>query len=340
MATDLIQEYLNLDPNGDYFIGCKKTPRGDLIANPIVWSNTFNEPVRNVIMNGAGWERLLGHRPDVPKVDPNFFPLASDLDPLRCGLAMQANIAFTGPAGTGKSSLIEQIAARLNRPFYCYDVNEDSRPETLMGQYLPEDGTKLVWRDGPVVKALENPGSIFLLDEANMANGSILACMHRVLASRQTTLHERNGEVVKAKEGVVFTMACNALNDSNAATMYHDIKPMNRAFLDRFSIVVRTGYPNKAQEIMVIMKHVRSKFPDTYSRLVKVGFKNLVTKMVEVADGIRKGIDSGDIDISFSIRRTIGWALAFAYYEELNRATYYSILNLEEIENAKFNSFK
>ena len=333
--SQLVQEYLKLDPNGDFFNGIRKNARGVASANPIIWSKTFNQPVRAVTITKAVFERLLGKRANVPAVDNNFSPLAEDTDPFRLGLAMGANVALTGPAGTGKSSFVEQMSARLNRPFYVYDVNEDSRPETLFGQFLPVDGNKLEWRDGPVTSAMKQEGAFFLLDEANMAGGAILACMHRVLASRETTLHEQNGTVVKCEPGVMFTMACNALNDSNMATQYADIKPMNRAFLDRFAVVIRTGYPKEKKEVAIILKRLQEQFPDEYAGLVQREIKNVVHKIVKVANGIRTGIEEGDLDISFSLRRTMMWALAFGYYEDITQATYHSILNMEELENSK-----
>lgn len=227
------------------------------------------------------------------------------------------------------------MAAKLNRPFFVFDVNEDSRPETLFGQFLPVNGKELRWTDGPVTKAFKNEGAMFLLDEANFSTGSILACMHRVLAGGDLRLHENNGELVDRKPGIMFTMACNALNDTNSATIYHDTKPMNRAFLDRFGIVIRTGYPKSKVELTIILKAVKRDFPQKYQHLISNGFRNVVTKMIEIANSIREDIDKGNMDISFSIRRTLGWANLYAYYEELTRATHYGILNLEEVENAK-----
>ena len=335
-TTDIVAQFKALDPTGAFFLGIKPG-RGTTktTVNPIGWSSVFTQPVRNLVVKGLTFDRLLGHRDNVPPVDMNFIPLGSDVASFRAGLHMKTNIALSGPAGTGKSSFVEYMAAILNRPFFVYDVNEDTRPEIMLGQYLPVDGNKLEWKDGPVTKALRNEGSFFLLDEANMASGSILASMHRVLASRETTLHEKDGEVIKASPGVVFSMACNALNDSNSASIYHDIKPMNRAFLDRFGIVIRTGYPKARQEQTIILKIVKETFPDKYQHLISTGFKNMIPKLVQVASDIRNSIDEGDMAISFSLRRTLEWSKALAYYEDLTIATKQAILNLEESEDAK-----
>jgi len=103
IKSPLVQKYIDLDPNLDYFVDKQVKARdGSVYHNPIVWSEVFNQPVRYVHICNLPFEALLGKRSDVPLRDPFFYPLSSDVEPFCSGTVLGHNIALSGPAGTGR----------------------------------------------------------------------------------------------------------------------------------------------------------------------------------------------------------------------------------------------
>lgn len=155
---DLVAEYLKLDPTGEFFT-----------SNGIYWDSTLQEAAAQEVICGLSFARLLGKRNNVPQVDKYYVFLPQYVEAIRAAMHTGQNIMMTGPAGSGKSSIPQQLAARLNRPFFVADIHEDFRPDTLYGEYRPREDRTLVWHDGPLALALKNKGAFFLLDEMNFA---------------------------------------------------------------------------------------------------------------------------------------------------------------------------
>jgi MoxR-like ATPase len=327
--SDAVTEYLKLDPQGSYFTD-----------HNITWSTKFEQPVARVDICKLPFERLLGERHSVPKVDEGFFPLGNMVELFHSAESCDLNFAITGHAGTGKSMFIEQMAARLNRPFFVADFHEDYRAETLFGEYKPVDGGKLEFKKGPVTEASENEGSFMLMDEANMAPPAVLACLHRALTGSKIYLHDKAGTAdevaVTRQKGVVFTMACNALNSADDAIMYNDTKQMNRAFLDRWGVVCEATYPNKTSEVAILLKKTEIFSPSKYQTMLKEGFKRKVEQLVNVAAKIRTSIDAGDLDIAFSLRRTEAVCKLMAHHSgDITKPVHMGILTREDAETSK-----
>lgn len=158
VKVDLVAEYKKLDPQGKFFT-----------ENGIHWDDLLEEPVATEIICSLAFPRMLGNRPNVPVVDRYYVPLPDHIEGIRAAITTGQNIMLTGPAGSGKSSVCQQLAARCNRPFFVADIHEDFRPDTLYGEYRPTPEKALIWQDGPLAKALKTKGSIFLLDEFNFA---------------------------------------------------------------------------------------------------------------------------------------------------------------------------
>jgi MoxR-like ATPase len=328
-ALDLVSEYLALDPAGDYFN-----------ENSVSWSTEFKEAVSTVKICGIEFERLLGTRESVPSLDEGFFPLGDMVEPFKAALECGLNFAITGHAGTGKSVFVEQMASRLNRPFFVADIHEDYRAETLFGEYKPTDDGRLTWKDGPISEGLKNDGSFVLLDEANMGQPAVLACAHRVLAGGNIFLHDKAGASKEVQidkcVGVTFTMACNALNSADDAVMYNDTKEMNRAFLDRWGVVCNATYPSHATEVAILQKKLERKFPTKWPQLLQSGIQRKIEQLVRVANAIRGQIDTGDIQTAFSLRRTEGVCKLMAFYGgTITKAIHLGVLNREDYSAGK-----
>jgi len=322
---DLLAHYLALDPTGEYFL-----------QNGITWSSVLDEPVGTVILcEDISMERLLGERPDVPKVDPDYVPLKDQVDGINIALQTRNNFALSGPPGSSKTSVIEYTCAVTNRPFYVADLHEDYRPEVLRGHTIAtrERTTKFV--DGPITKAMSNPGAVFLADEANLAPPGTLAAMHRPLAGYEIYLEEDGNRMVEMSRGVTMCVACNALNSTDDAHLYSGIQRMNIAFLDRLGVTINTSYPEPNVELDIVWKSIARHFDISgLSPATQIHTKDVVSKMIKSANSIRDHVLRGAVETSFSIRKTITWAKTYIQTNSLQKSTLLAVLNAQDKNEA------
>jgi MoxR-like ATPase len=209
------------------------------------------------------------------------------------------------------------------------------RPEIFFGETRPINGNQLQFQDGAITKAFRTKGAFYLMDEANMCSPGVLAKCHRAYAGFEIYLEENNYECVRKSPGVTMFMACNALNNSTEAQLHSGVQQMNRAFLDRFGVTIRTDYPNEKEETHILMNALEKHYKKEFPKLIKSGLRDVLKKIVEVAQKIRVQIKDGVLPISFSVRRTVGLAMLYCYYEDVTRAVRASILNMEEPDDAE-----
>lgn len=99
--SKLTDAYKILDPDGKHFLG-QSTKGIKSIEEPISWSDEFNQPVRTIKICNCSLPKLIGVRDNVPHEDPNYCPLALEVDPFRAALFTKQNLCLSGPAGSGK----------------------------------------------------------------------------------------------------------------------------------------------------------------------------------------------------------------------------------------------
>lgn len=198
---------------------------------------------------------------------------------------------LTGPTGSGKSSLITQIAARLRIPLF--GVNAHSRLETpeLVGRFIVVNGS-MQWVDGPLTVAMKH-GCWFVLDEFDLLDPATAAGLNSVLEGRPLEIPE-TGEVVIAHPNFRFIATANTNGGGDTTGLYQGTLRQNLAAMDRF-LITEVGYPTEEQETN-ILSATAAALPEP-----------IRTGMIKVANDIRGLFMVGESDVTLSTRTLTRW---------------------------------
>lgn len=229
------------------------------------------------------------------------------------GVKANQRVLLTGDCGGGKSSLIEQLAARAKHPMMRVNLNGQTTPEDLIGRWGVRDG-KTYWIDGLLTLAMKH-GFWFLLDEVDFGEAAVLSLLHPVLEPNgKLVLKEKDGEIVKAHPKFRLFATGNTLGImGDKRALYQGANVMNEAFMDRW-LVVHVPYPSKEVEAKIIKS--KAKTSDTVTEVV-----------LRVAEDIRRMHNQQEISCTFSTRRCIQWAQLIETYRKPILAAKLAILN-------------
>jgi MoxR-like ATPase len=194
---------------------------------------------------------------DAPPVDPFYVPDVDNLSMLISAIdpalpRVPRNVWLAGPAGTGKSTLPEQIAARAQRPFVAITFQRAVEPADIIGGNGLANGAT-VWVDGVLTRAIRRPGTIILLDEITLAPPGLAAMLQTLLASRSLTLP--TGEVVRCADGVTFVAADNTRGYGDESGLYAGTHQANAALVDRMARMIVVDYLDAALEAQALANH-------------------------------------------------------------------------------------
>ena len=240
--------------------------------------------------------------PHVPDVDSDYrFDRATTLAIL-AGFAHNRRVMVTGYHGTGKSTHIEQVAARLNWP--CVRVNLDSHISRidLVGKdsIVVRDGKQVTeFRDGILPWALQHNIAL-VFDEYDAGRPDVMFVIQRVLeVSGRLTLLDQN-KVIKPHPAFRLFSTANTVGLGDTSGLYHGTQQINQGQMDRWSIVTTLNYLAHDEEVEIVL--AKSKGYDTPAG------RKTIAAMVEVADLTRAGFMAGDISTVMSPRTVISWA--------------------------------
>lgn len=257
--------------------------------------------------------------PYVPRCAPYMFrrELLRDViaylrDPAGDGLYL------TGPTGCGKSSLIEQVAARLNWPAVAVTGHGQLEVADLLGHHTLVNGEmKFVY--GPLALAWKH-GMIFILNEMDLVDPSQQVGMNSVLDGHALVIAQNGGEVIQPHESFRFFGTGNSGGAGDHTGLYAGVQTQNIAFMDRFR-VVKASYP-EADEEAGLLKSLVPKLPEVIAK-----------QMIKVAEDVRKIFESGECTVTLSTRALVRWArLTVAYRGAPNPVRY--ALRLALLERA------
>jgi MoxR-like ATPase len=167
---------------------------------------------------------------------------------------------LAGPAGTGKSAMPQEYAARTRRPFVAIAFQRAVEPVDLIGSYVLDGKGGMVWRDGVLTRAIRRPGTVILLDEITMAPAGLLAIIQTLLSSRVLTIHA-TGERVEVAEGVVFAVADNTSGFGDETGIYAGTMQANGALVDRMSYLIPVDYLPADLEAQALCNHTGAPKP-------------------------------------------------------------------------------
>lgn len=238
-----------------------------------------------------------GH-PDVPPKDESFAFSEEATQAILEGFNSQRWVLLHGPPGVGKSSHVEQVAARLNWPTLRINLDGHLTRADLVGrdQVRVEDGVPTTaFCPGLMVWALTRPVAV-ILDEYDAGRPDVMFVLQQVLEQGgKLTLLEENKVLTPHPQFRLFATA-NTVGGGDISGMYSGTQLLNQAQLDRWPIVVEMAYLPAEQESQLLTRKVAGLDPQ------------LAQRMVSLAGFIRKAHAQGDLAVQCSLRTLLAWA--------------------------------
>ena len=263
----------------------------------------------------------------VPDFDPDYLFDRETTLAILAGFTHNRRVMISGYHGTGKSSHIEQVAARLNWP--CVRVNLDSHISRidLIGKdaIVIKDGKQITeFRDGILPWALQNNVAL-VFDEYDAGRPDVMFVIQRVLevAGRLTLLDQNR--VIRPHPSFRLFATANTVGLGDTSGLYHGTQQINQGQMDRWSIVTTLNYLPHDNEVNIVMAKVKT--------LVGEAGKDKASKMVRVADLTRNAFMNGDLSTVMSPRSVITWAENADIFGDLGFAFRVTFLNkCDELE--------
>ena len=239
---------------------------------------------------------------NVPDLDPDYLFDRDTTLAILAGFAHNRRVMVTGYHGTGKSTHIEQVAARLNWP--CIRINLDSHVSRidLVGKdaIVLKDGKQITeFKDGILPWAIQNNVAL-VFDEYDAGRPDVMFVIQRILeVSGKLTLLDQK-RVIRPNPYFRLFATANTVGLGDTSGLYHGTQQINQGQMDRWSIVTTLNYLPHDREVDIVLskaKHYQGKEG-----------KDTVNKMVRVADLTRNAFMNGDISTVMSPRTVITWA--------------------------------
>lgn len=258
----------------------------------------------------------------VPDIDPTYkFDRETTLAILS-GFAFNRRVMIQGYHGTGKSTHIEQVAARLNWP--CIRINLDSHISRidLIGKdaIVLKDGKQVTeFREGLLPWALQHPCAL-VFDEYDAGRPDVMFVIQRVLeVEGKLTLLDQN-RVIRPNPAFRLFATANTVGLGDTTGLYHGTQQINQGQMDRWSIVATLNYLPHAQEVEIVMAKMGVTPSDAAA-------KKQIGSMVALADLTRAGFIAGDLSTVMSPRSVITWAENARIFGDLGFAFRLTFLN-------------
>lgn len=218
------------------------------------------------------------------------------------GFAHNRRVMLQGYHGTGKSSHIEQVAARLNWP--CVRVNLDSHVTRmdLVGKdaIVLRDGLQVTeFRPGILTWALQHPTAL-IFDEYDAGRPDVMFVIQRVLEVEGKLVLLDQNRVINPHPAFRLFATANTVGLGDASGLYHGTQPLNQGQLDRWHIVATLNYLEHDKEVEIVVARV--------AEFAAVHGRPTVAAMVTLADLTRTGFMQGELSTVMSPRTVISWA--------------------------------
>ena len=239
----------------------------------------------------------------VPDLDPDYLFDRETTLAILAGFAHNRRVMVSGFHGTGKSTHIEQVAARLNWP--CVRVNLDSHVSRidLVGKdaIVLKDGKQITeFKDGILPWAYQHNVAL-VFDEYDAGRPDVMFVIQRVLeSSGRLTLLDQS-RVIRPHPAFRLFATANTVGLGDTTGLYHGTQQINQAQMDRWSIVTTLNYLPHEKEVEIVLAKVKS-FAATETG------RDTVSRMGRLADLTRSAFMNGDLSTVMSPRTVITWA--------------------------------
>jgi len=257
----------------------------------------------------------------VPEIDKDYKFDSDTTLAILSGFNYSKKVIVHGYHGTGKSTHITQIAARLNWP--CLRINLDSHISRidLIGKdaIVIKDGKQITeFKEGILPWAFQNPVAL-VFDEYDAGRPDVLFVLQRILESDgYFTLLDKN-KVVKQNEYFRLFATANTIGLGDTTGLYAGTQQINQAQMDRWNIVTTLNYLSLEKEMEIILAKNKN-----YNN---VKGKEKVANMIKVASLTRKGFVAGDISTVMSPRTVLYWAENSEIFKNIGYAFRITFLN-------------
>jgi cobaltochelatase CobS len=263
----------------------------------------------------------------VPKVDSDYKFDKDTTLAILAGFSFNKRVLIQGYHGTGKSTHIEQVAARLNWP--CIRVNLDSHVSRidLIGKdaiVLKDNKQITEFKEGILPWSIQNPIAL-VFDEYDAGRPDVMFVIQRVLESEGNfTLLDKN-KVLEQHDFFRIFATTNTVGLGDTSGLYHGTQQINQGQMDRWNIVSTLNYLPFEKELEIIL--AKNKNLDN-----KEG-KEILSNMIKVADLTRKGFMNGDISTVMSPRTVMHWVENASIFKDKGYAFRVTFLNkCDELE--------
>ena len=263
----------------------------------------------------------------VPEIDKNYKFDKDTTLAILSGFSFNKRCLVSGYHGTGKSTHIEQVAARLNWP--CIRVNLDSHISRidLIGKdaIVIKDGKQITeFKEGILPWSIQNPIAL-VFDEYDAGRPDVMFVIQRVLEADGTfTLLDKN-KVIKQNKYFRLFATSNTVGLGDTTGLYHGTQQINQGQMDRWNIVTNLNYLAMEKEMEIILGKNKN--------LNNAKGKEKISNMIKVATLTRKGFMAGDISTVMSPRTVLHWAENSEIFKDTGYSFRVTFLNkCDEVE--------
>ena len=263
----------------------------------------------------------------VPDIDNSYIFDKKTTLSILAGFEHNRRVIIQGYHGTGKSTHIEQVAARLNWP--CIRINLDSHISRidLIGKdaiVLKDDKQVTEFKEGILPWSIQNPVAL-VFDEYDAGRPDVMFVIQRVLeAEGNFTLLDKN-KVIKQNKFFRLFATSNTVGLGDTTGLYHGTQQINQGQMDRWNIVTTLNYLGLEKEMEIILSKNKN--------LNNAKGKEKVSNMIKVATLTRKGFMGGDISTVMSPRTVLHWAENSEIFKDTGYAFRVTFLNkCDEVE--------
>lgn len=240
------------------------------------------------------------------------------------------NILLWGDAGAGKTDLIEEVAARLNRQATIISFGEETSVRQLIGSKELSAG-ETPFRAGALLQAIQTKHMLIGLDEINMAMPGVTAMLNHLLQKREITIPE-TGETVKCAEGVRLIATSNTNMGLDESGLFEGSQTQNSATRSRFA-GIHVKYLKAEDEV----KLIDLAYPKLDEAVPPLKGKRFPELTVQLANALRSAMRNGGLNLPFSVRqihRFTKATLAFSDPKMAFKYAYWSMLDSTERQTA------
>ena len=297
------------------------------MPTPITTNTANNDAVMYTLAASSNGDRTTL----IPETNKDYVPFGHYDDVLKViESEMFAPMVLTGNTGTGKTEMIEQICAKLNRECLRVNFTEMTDEDSLIGTWklVNHDGqTSMEWQDGPVIVALKR-GAILLLDEMDCGTAKTM-CLQSPLEGKGKFIERI---ITKIPNSLRFNIVatCNTKGKGSDDGRFVGTRVMNEAMLDRFDFWFEIDYAPRAIEKKILLKKMKA-----FGK-VDEHFADCLTKWTE---SIRKGCSDGTFSDLITTRRAINICKAYSIFGCKQKALQMSLARFDKDTQTAFLSF-